>query len=82
MSEADYMVQTLASKLEKIEDQLSRSKELAQQAITEKKEMERKFAAMKAAQEAKDGPEATGGRKGGRREQVAETAASSACIVA
>ncbi len=82
MSEADYMVQTLASKLEKIEDQLSRSKELAQQAITEKKEMERKFAAMKAAQEAEDGPEATGGRKGGRREQVAETAASSACTVA
>lgn len=84
MSAADLMVQTLATKLEKMEDQLGRSKELAQQAILEKKDMERKMAAMKAAQEAKENPDGGGGsgsRKGGRREKEGETVASSSCTI-
>ena len=80
MSEADSMVQNLVSKVEKLESQLSRSKELAQQAITEKKDMERKLAAMKTAQDINDDPESSR-RRGGRREKE-EKAASSACVVA
>ena len=76
MSEADMMVQSLASKLEKTEDLLSKSKDVTSQVIAEKKDMERKIAALKAQLEAAEtGSNKKGNRRGEQEEQ------SSVCVI-